>query len=518
MTAQFITTQGEALALPGIYALEVDPPPPAPVIGLDWVGFIGRFSWGPVNSPYVVDGQADYLNTFAPGGLGMTSTGHRALARAKMARVKIVRVTGTSVATATMTLTDGAGTPVNCLTVTAKYPGALGGSISITIAAADDGVSGHFNLTATLGTLSETYRNLQTLSGTGGVVLGDQSRSLILAALANGGGTLTSSTRPVNGTYVLGVAATNVASPTAGADGTSTAAHYTGTIGTGNQGLALFEGDTDVTWVCADDCGNSLRDDVNTGLVAHAVAESRMCVIQCNSASTIATVITYLQTNSAAMRSERAVLAWPWVNVKDETGTIRLTPPAAFVAGAVSRQPRHLGLHWKDERNTSAYSGITSLEYTLGRANLILAQNGGIAALVKAGAYWAPKSDATTSLTTGRTKVARRRLADYVLALVSAGMEPYEGGPIDPATRSRQLAQASTALQPMVDAGRRGEAETTEAVATFSVATASSADELAAGLHKIRVLVKSYATQDSILFMVTVGPTVTIEEQSATGG
>jgi phage tail sheath protein FI len=118
----------------------------------------------------------------------------------------------------------------------------------------------------------------------------------------------------------------------------------------------------------------------------------------------------------------------------------------------------------------------------------------------------------TTSLTAGQTKVARRRLADYVMRLVTAGQEPYEGGPIDPATRSRQRGQVKAALKPLKEAGQKGEAEITEAIANFSVATTSSNTDLQNGIHKIQVRVQSFATQDVILFLLTVGPTVTIEE------
>jgi hypothetical protein len=327
--------------------------------------------------------------------------------------------------------------------------------ITITIAAADDGVSGHFNLTATAGTYSERYPNLSVLSGAGGVVLGDQTNSLLLAALAEGGGSLTSSTRPVNGSYVLGASGTNVASATAGADGTPGTTHYTGTAGSGDAGIAKFEGDPDVTIVAVDDCGNSNRVAINTALVAHAVAEQRIAVINGNSGVSISSAITYVGTNASAYRSERAIFAWPWVYVKDEGGTERLVPPSVMLAGALSRMPRHLGTHWKDPRNTVAYSGISRLEYAVSRANLILAQNAGIQCIVPAGDYYAPKSGVTTSLTVNQTQVSRRRIADFLMRAVSDGQEAYEGGPIDPATRSRQLAGVKRTLQAFVDAGRR---------------------------------------------------------------
>lgn len=619
MTALVVSTLAAALALPGVYGLEVDPPQAAPVIGRDWVGFFGRFAWGPVSEIHVVDGQADYLDTYAPGGQGYSSTGHKSLARAKAAQMKVVRVgatgfgaptsgavanagtpgsttytykvvavAGTKVGAATAALTtttgnvtlsgtdyntvswaaptagiditgyrvyrtaggatqgliatvagdvlslndtglagDSASVPtvnstvmatasmvlqapasVNLLNVAAKYPGDLGSSVVITIAAADDGVAAHFNLTAQLGTEVEVYRNLSALSSGAGVVLGDQSASKILAALSAVTANLGSSTRPVNGTYTLGVTASNVASPVAGSDGVSLATDYTGTAGQGDAGLALFEGDADVTIVAPDDCGASRRAAVNAAIVAHVEASTRLGYVVFDSG----TSLTAASASLASYRSERAILAWPWVYVLDATGARILVPSAAIRAGALSKMPRHLGQHWKDNRNASSFSGVVALEYAPGRANLIVAQNAGISPLVPAANAWAPKTDSTTSLVAGHTKVARRRLADYVMRLATAGQEPYEGGPIDPATRSRQLAQVNTALQPLVDAGRRGEGEVTEIIAAFDARTASSGADLASGVHKIQVRVQSYATQDVILFLLTVGPTVTIEE------
>ena len=628
MSALVVASIAEALALPGVYALEVDPPAQTPTPGLDWVGIVGRFAWGPVDTIHTVDSQGDYLDTYAPGGQGYSYPGHKALARAKASRLKIVRADATGfgapaaptisnqgsagstsysykvvalasgptgqtkrtpASSATTTTTgnatldgtnfnritwsaptgavnvtgyevyrtaggatqgkigavaagvttlddtglagDSATAPtinytqmttasmviqssgaVNILTVTAKYPGDLGNSIVITISAADDGVSSHFNLRAQLGTEVEDYRNCYVLSGAGNVVLGSQTNSKLLAALAAVTANLGASTRPVNGTYTLGAEATNIASPVAGSDGVSLLADYTGTAGQGDAGLALYEGDTDVTIVGADDCGSALRVALNGALVTHAAAETRLCVLCQDSGTTISAAITAMGTNAAAWRSERAIMAWPWVYILDETGTRQLVPPTCFVAGAMSKMIRSLGIHWKDKRNTDSYKGIVALEYTLGRANLILAQNAGIAALTAAGSAWAPKSDVTTSLTAGQTKVARRRLADYVMRLVTAGQEPYEGGPIDPATRSRQRAQVKAALKPLKEAGQKGEAEITEAIANFDVRSVSSNTDYQNGVHKIQVRVQSFATQDVILFLLTVGPTVTIEE------
>lgn len=626
MPTHFTTNLSEVTQLEGVYAVEVAPPAPARTPGADWLGYVGRFAWGPVGTPVVIDSQGQYLDTFAPAGLGYSTTGHRGIARAQPAQLKIVRVGGTGFSppaapTVTPSGTPGvtsysyrvvavAGTKVtdasaagstttgnatltgsdfnrvawsapagavgvteyrvyrsvggatqgligtvavgttqfddtglaaagsvpaqnttqmaaasmilqtaggaNILNVSAKHPGDLGGQITITIAAADDAVAAHFNLTATLGTESETYRNLQTLSGLGGVVLGSQTSSKFLAQLTAVTGNLGGSTRPVNGTYTLGVAASNVDSPIAGSDGITLAADYTGTAGDGDAGLARFEGDPDVTLVASDDCSTTHRVAVNSALVDHAVANNRMAVIFADSGTDLADTITHVTTNAAAYRDERAIFAWPWAYTLDETGSEVLVPPSAFVAGALTHMPRHLGSHWKDPRNTRWYSKIARLEYTLGRSNLILAKNAGIEVLVQTDAGGiAPKSGVTTSLVTGQQAVARRRLTDFIAKGLTSGQEVYEGGPLDAVTRGEQLARAKAFLQGLKDAGQRGEAAITEAIEDYSVTTISSGADLAAGLHKIAVRVKSFATQDFIAFLLTVGPAVAIEETLA---
>ena len=512
----FITSNlADVRALDGVYGVEVAPPAPIRAPGQDWVGFVGRFAWGPVNQVVVIESTGQYLDTFAPAGQGYGTTGHQAIARTQPANLKIVRVAGAGAATAAMTLQGPNSVPatVSVLTVTAKYPGAL--PITIAIGAADDGVATHFNLTVTSGTETETYRNLAVVSG--GVVLGDQSASKFIAALAAVTASLDAVTRPVNGTYTLGAAATNVTGVTAGSDGALGAAStYLGTPGTGDAGLARLEGDPDVTIVCTDDATTTYRDAVNDGLVAHAISQNVYAVICEDSGTTLANALASLAARANAQRSERAIYAWPWAYTLNEAGSEVLVPPAAFVAGALSHMPRHLGTHWKDPRNTTYYRKITRLEYTVGRANLILAKNAGVQVLVQTAAGGiAPKSGVTTSLVAGQTTVARRRLADFILRGLGDGQEPYEGGPIDPVTRTEQRARVENFLRPLKEAGTSGEAALTEAIADYAVTDLASAADLAAGVNRIGVRVRSFATQDAIAFIVTVGTSVTVDEVAA---
>lgn len=513
-TPQFVSSLGEARQLPGVYVLEVDPPPPSQSPGTDWVGFVGRFAWGPANTVVVIDSTQQYLNTFAPGGQGYTATGYRALARTVQAQLKIVRAIADDAATASMRLATA--TPADIWTVAAKYPGALGSSVTIVISAADDAVSTHFNATVTLGTEVEVYRNLSAI--TGRISAPDITASKILGTFAAFTANVGSSTRPVNGTYVLGITATNASTLVAGADGTIAAADYSGTAGAGDAGIAKFEGDPDVTILCTDDCGSSLRVAVNTALVAHCVAETgRMCIITGDSGGSPSAAMSDIGTNASAYRGEVATYLANWVNVRDAAGALQLNPPCAFEAGALAHMPRHLGSHWKDERNARYYRGIASLEWAPGRANAILMRNLGVDYLVPtAGGAFAPKNGITTSLTAGKTSIARRRLADFIARGITAGQEAYEGGPIDPVTRSEQLSRVKAFLQPLKDAAKRGEAATTEVIDGYAVTTLSSAEDLAAGVHRISVRVKSFATQDYIVFVLSVGPTVTITETAAT--
>lgn len=513
-TPQFVSSLGEARQLPGVYVLEVDPPPPSQSPGTDWVGFVGRFAWGPANTVVVIDSTQQYLNTFAPGGQGYTATGYRALARTVQAQLKIVRAIADDAATASMRLATA--TPADIWTVAAKYPGALGSSVTIVISAADDAVSTHFNATVTLGTEVEVYRNLSAI--TGRISAPDITASKILGTFAAFTANVGSSTRPVNGTYVLGITATNASTLVAGADGTIAAADYSGTAGAGDAGIAKFEGDPDVTILCTDDCGSSLRVAVNTALVAHCVAETgRMCIITGDSGGSPSAAMSDIGTNASAYRGEVATYLANWVNVRDAAGALQLNPPCAFEAGALAHMPRHLGSHWKDERNARYYRGIASLEWAPGRANAILMRNLGVDYLVPtAGGAFAPKNGITTSLTAGKTSIARRRLADFIARGITAGQEAYEGGPIDPVTRSEQLSRVKAFLQPLKDAAKRGEAATTEVIDGYAVTTLSSAEDLAAGVHRISVRVKSFATQDFVVFVLSVGSTVTITETAAT--
>ena len=416
-------------------------------------------------------------------------------------------VNQTVAATASMILQSSGA--VNILNVAGKYHGDLGSQITLTVGSADDGVSSHFNLTVRLGTVIEVYRNLSVLSSGAGVVLGDQSASQILAPLSAVTANLGASTRPVNGTYTLGVAASNVASAVAGCDGVALASDYTGTAGTGDAGIALFEGDSDVTLLTVDDVGTSRRAAVNVALATHGDTYDRRVVL-CFDSGTSRTAAATLLNATPALRTENAVLAYPWVYVLDENAARVLVPHTLIRACAIASVPQHLGQHWKDPRATRAYRNIVALEYSLSRPELILAQNTGISPLVPTADSWAPKADCTTSLVPGHTKLARVRLASYLSRRLEDSQATYEGGPIDAVTRTEQLARVDTVLQPLVDAGKRGEAAIAVAIEAYDRASVSSDAELAGGTHKIQVRVKGGGTQDFIVFLLSVGPTVTI--------
>ncbi len=506
--------------LDGVYAVEVPPPSPIRQPGADWMGFLGQFAWGPTDTPVVIDSTGQYLDMFAPAGQGYAYAGHQALARTQPARLKVIRVKGSGAAKAAMTIQTSGGSPVNVLRIVAKYFGAL--PISIVIAAAGNGDAECFKLTVVCGNESETYDNLQTLSGSTyaegstGVFLGDQSRSKFLAPLAAGGGSLTSSTRPVNGTYVLGASATNVTSVTAGADGTVGTASYSGTSGTGDAGVERFTGDADVRALAIDDCGDTHRVAINTAVLAWAAEHGVDYYFQGDAGTSDSDARADLATNASAYRDERGRYCWPWAYVLDESGAEILVPPGPFVAAAVTHMPRHLGTHWKDDRNTRYYSRIKRLEFVLGRSALILMKRAGIEALVQtsAGGY-APKSGVTTSLTAGKTTVARCRIRDFIVRGLADGQEAYEGGPIDEVTRAEQRARVEGFLKPLKEASANGTAAVTEAIADYSVKNASSSEDLANGIHKMAVKVRSLATQDAIAFLLSVGPTVTVDEVQA---
>jgi phage tail sheath protein FI len=347
----FVNSVSEALRH-GVYAVERQPPASVRATGTATTAIIEQFPWGPSQVLTTTTGMKNFFDLYAPAGMSRTGSGYLSVIRKGWPILKVVRVLGTGV-NAVATLATVA--PVSMITLTLKYPGTAGNSVTATTSAASDGDSNHFNLavtvTGTSGTTTDTLQNLN-YSGVGTDSDPDLTRCLLLGSIVK-----LASGFPVYAVYTFST----------GADGTINAASYVGTAGSANQGVARLEGDRNIDGFCVGDPGNTLRAAVNAGLKAHAdFMTDRVAYINGNSGLTQAAT----QTDVALYRSVRTVYVDSWVNIFDDTdGTTRLVPGAPFAASVAAQIPPSLSIAWKSDKIQAMLGGIVSLESDRGNAS-----------------------------------------------------------------------------------------------------------------------------------------------------
>lgn len=483
---------------PGAYAIEVAPPVTieGQVIGYLGIAFAGE--WGPVNVVTEPSGSAEFLAMYFPKGSPHTSTGYRALMRRKRLPLRPVRLLLNGVK-ASSTAAAGTGT----YTVTAKYEGVLGNSIAITWKAPTDGVTAHRDLEVVLsdavtGSTTERIRNV--VAGTAP----DLSTYNLLGSLTFS----SASALPTAGTTLtVGVGGT---SHTAGSDGDPlTSAEY-------EAAFALLALRHDIFVVTIDDCGNSLREDVNDALVEHvATTRNRLAVFQgCDPNETWANVKTYVNEHSPSVRSDRSLPQGAWVYVNDDAGVPRVTPWATFVASALVNLEPQQSHAWHDDRVSafnSACAGVyapfsTADEGVQGDATEL---GIGLPVRLGSGAY-ASLHDRTSSLTSGKRFTIRRRLTDFLARSLTTAVQSYVNGSN---WRGRQLE-----VKALADGFLKGQGPTVRKDDPRVVEAATSLDgvntggSIAAGNFYLAVDAKTPSIMEKIGFLLNVGEAVTVRE------
>lgn len=356
----FVTSVSQARTH-GVYALERKPPSTITPIGAAVTGIVEQFPWGPDQTNTEIDDVPTFIQTFAPYGMSHTGAGYLSVLNKSWPVLKIARVTGTTgaaKATATVNKTG----PTAMLTLTLKYNGAAGNSVTATTSAATDGDTNHFNLVVSVssasGTTSDTLQNLN-YSGIGADSTPDLSGCFLLGSIV----------KVVAGLPILGASTF-----AAGADGTITSADYVGTQGGANRGVALFEGDPSIDFVITCDPGSSFRAAVNAGLSAHAdYMTDRQAIINGNSGQTLAQVAT----DVTGFRSIRSVYVDVWAYIKDDVdGTERIVPPAPFFASVASNLSPSTSPAWKSSVVKAMLSKISRLEVLRGASAASNTANG----------------------------------------------------------------------------------------------------------------------------------------------
>lgn len=488
---------------PGVFPIELAPPVVIQGQVLGYIGFVFQGEWGPMGVVTEPSGSAEFNAMYFPPGSPHTSSGYYALMRRKRMPLRPVRVLPTSVAPATAVTTEAAGT--GTYTVTARYPGSLGNSITVTWRAATDGDAAHRDLEVTLtntltGTTTERIRN---------VVLNTNIDLTVNSAYLPGGSNLLASLTFSTGSALpaAGTSAT-LGATTAGANGTAVAADYA-------TALALLALRTDLYVVTTDDPGSSLRDAVNDALVAHVGATRRSIAVYqgADQGASWSSVKTAVNGSSPTYRSDRSLPQGAWVNVQDDAGVERVTPWATFIASALVNTEPQQSHAWRDERVTSLYSGVASIYAPFNTADDDIqgdATEQGIGLPVKTAAGHAALHDRTSSLTTGKKFTITRRLKDYFARALVDGLQSYVNGSN---WRGKHLE-----IKALVDAFLAGESPDgrpndprVTAFAT-SIDSVNTAVSIAAGNFSLLIDGTTPSVMEKLGLLFNIGETVTVRE------
>lgn len=490
MPSTFISSPAEA-RYPGAFALETAPPRQIAGVSSGYIGLVGQFDWGPSQQVVTVESPAHFLNTFAPAGSSRASTGYWALMKRKKLVLKIVRVLSSDAVPASKT---DAGTGGN-LVSTAKYPGTMGNSITRTIAAATDGDTAKRDLTYTLtnavtGTTVEVYRNVSLN------VSPDVSQSKLLASIAFSGGTMT--VWPANGTA-------NLAS---GSNGSAiVATDYTGTLGSADKGVALFEAHSDVRVVCHDDCGAGIRATVNTGFIAHAADRGdRLALLEGDQNASWSTVKGLM---TGSLVTDRCIFTGAWVKVLDDAGVKQITPMSTFLASVLVNFLPMESHAWWDDKITDFYAGIEEIYAPFATDSATIkaeATEKGICLPVQlASGRFAALHDRTTNQTTGKLFAIRRRITDFLAVSILRNIPSFVNGPNVSEQQRLLKSQVDTFLSSQVKAG---------VLVSFStdILTVNDSASIAAGGFAIGIDAKTPSIMERILLLLNAGETVTVRE------
>lgn len=501
--AVFVTSESQARRH-GVYAIERTPPATIKKTGTGTVGLIETFPWGPSQTLTFFGDTASMINAMAPPGMDRTGSGYLSLIRKGFARLGIVRVLGTSAAKASANLPNVV--PTSIVTVTLKYNGTAGNAVTWTVSNATDGDATHFNLTVTVsGASGVTTDTVQNINVTGSATTLPTAPELARLKLIGAITKLTGG-RPINasGTFAGGV------------DGTINAGAWAGTAGTADVGIALFEANNTIDFVCAGDPGNTLRAGVNAALVAHAnLKTDRMAVINGNSGITAAAA----QTDVASYRSKRAIYVdvWPYI-YDDVDGTKRLVPPGPFAASVGSLLSPSTSIAWKSSEAQTLLSGIVDLEANRGD---LAADNtdAGIVTLQReeSGGYTfesAKNTNYPVEPSTGSIK--RTRMGHYIARSVVTSLRPYTDSP-NVSSNQQDEFDAVDGFLSELKANVSKDPNHLPHIVNYSMAQISAintTDDIQAGRFTIGADITISADQEKIFFSMNFGenviPSVTI--------
>lgn len=483
----FTSNPSDFSQLPGLYVQELNPPGFIQGVSLSKLGVVGQTLRGPVDTPVEITSPARFTEVFGDRGrFGSTvevNGVRNFLMNKQWGSYVVVRAAAAAAAVGSRTF-NATATPI--LRVDASSPGAWSGDITIDIVAATDGVGVHFDLIVNYRGTSVRYQNLNVNGASddnlASSVGNDLGRLVTLTKLGNG--------RPDS----IASAALN---GTPGTDGTIADSDYTAT----GRGLSKIKAYPGLGVIAVAD---RMTAAIKSACVTAAAASSdRLFLIwNGNHAETQANVIT----DAALYRSDRILYLQNSPYTFDSEVALEVqTAPHAWMATVLCMTD--VDVDPLDQDNKRFLAAITRLtNESLERGDLIALKNAGICTLEKQdGVGWA--DGVVNFLTAGRTRVTRRRSADFLILSQAKRLVAWVGKTNSLDNRIQMGAEVVAFLTQLRDVEKR-------IVEDFSVDQASQNTEAsrAQGIEIILEQVKLVGHILSLVLKAQIGETVTITE------
>lgn len=378
----------------GIIIDEQAPPPAIQGVAANVAVLVGQFQRGPLELSLPLGSMGEFHEIY---GKDLSYLGPKQLVNKAFGRLRIIRAAAAAAVKATYTLT------ATILRVDAKYVGAYGNNIKVTVEDGSESVGKKYTIA------DENEGSVLPVEVYDQVELIGKSQEQINQIFA--------ASKLVDFVRLAAIVAepANLAeTPLAsGADGTIADTDYEDAIAKAAEekaGNVLFL-----------DEYNSTR---NGYLKTHVAAGQDKMAIVCGQpgdekGDAITDVANYRDSDG------RLIYAWPYVYTTI-SGVKTLTSPAAWVASVFSQTSPHVALSFSE--NTRFLAGIVDLEFKEGRNGYISLNEAGILALERdLDIGFLIKNAVTTNIINSeKREVLRRRMADFLTDSMAFFLKNYQ--------------------------------------------------------------------------------------------
>lgn len=417
MTAPLFTTNdAEFTQLEGVYIKETDPPAGVTEQSLNVVATFGTALKGPIGRAVVITSESRFIDVFGGGYLDgvLVSNVWKSILNKGFSRLIVARVAAAAAVKASFTVetaAGGAGTAIARLD--ASSVGAWGNKVGWKVEAATDGNVNHWNLRLKDNITGRTYLfenfDTSTTNDNTATVLGADTDANLITITKLAAGRPVNSAAGIDGAdsegYTLLGQTVAAFTSVAGADGTVAEGDYYGA----GKGLDLVKAYSGVAVVYpAEFMSANLKAQIKT---AAAASSDRIFLIGANSETVdVSTAIT----DVATYRGDRLVYCYNHgYTIDPVSGAEVLVRPESWMAAALANTD--VDIHPGEADTKRFLAGLTRLYFaSLVRADYVSLRAAGISAMEIDLGSAVFVSGVTTDLTSGKTEITRRRMADYL--------------------------------------------------------------------------------------------------------